>query len=55
MPACWECPGRVLLEILLPIPADGAGNMALIVGCGVHVDLDQADTGGIEVFGGPLG
>jgi hypothetical protein len=29
--------------------------MALVVGGGVHVDFNEAEIGGIEIFSGPIG
>jgi len=39
----------------LPVPAYGAGNVALVVGGGVHVDFDEAEIGGVEILRGPIG
>src|SRR5882762_4079678 len=44
----------VVLELGLPVPADGAGDVALVVGSGVDVDFDEADVGGIEILSGPI-
>jgi hypothetical protein len=38
-----------------PVPADGAGDVALVVGGGVDVDLDEADRRIVEVGSGPVG
>src|SRR6266568_91219 len=45
----------VVLELGLPVPSDGAGNVALVVGGGVDVDFDKAEIGGIEIVSGPIG
>ena len=45
----------VVLELGLPVPADGAGDMSLVVRGGVHVDFDEAEIGGIEIASGPIG
>jgi len=39
----------------LPVPADGAGDVSLVVGGGVHVDFNEAENGGIEILRGPIG
>ena len=45
----------VVLELGLPVPADGAGDVSLVVGGSVHVDFDEAEIGGIEILRGPIG
>src|SRR6266850_533725 len=45
----------VVLELGLPVPADSAGDMALIVGGGVHVDFDEAEIGRIQILREPIG
>ena len=45
----------VMLQLALPVPGDGAGDVALLVGGGVHVHLHQPDAGVAAVFGHPLG
>src|SRR5882762_1391395 len=50
-----EIASDVVLELGLPVPADGAGNVSLVVGGGVHVDFDEAEIGGIEILRGPIG
>ena len=47
--------GDVLLQLALPVPADGAGDVTLLVGGGVNIDLNQADIGVAAVFGYPIG
>ena len=42
-------------ELGRPVPADGAGNVALIVGCRVDVDFDDADAGVGGVLRDPVG
>src|SRR6266576_716028 len=44
----------VVLELGLPVPADCAGNVPLIVGGSVYVDLDQAEIGRIQILSGPI-
>src|SRR5216684_4989335 len=44
-----------VLELGLPVPGDRAGDVALVVGGGVHVDFDEAEIGGIEILSGPIG
>src|SRR5712664_1557335 len=44
----------VVLELGLPVPADSAGDVALIVGGGVHVDFDEAEIGGVQVLSDPI-
>src|SRR6266404_173603 len=44
-----------VLELGLPVPGDCAGDVALVVGGGVHVDFDEADIWGIEILSGPIG
>src|SRR5690606_20462847 len=39
----------LVLEVLGPVELDGALDLALVVGGGVFVDLDQVDAGGVEV------
>src|SRR6266849_9243605 len=36
----------IVLELGLPVPADRAGDVALVVGGGVHVDFDETEIGG---------
>jgi hypothetical protein len=43
------------LEVILPVPADGAGDVAAIVGGDVDVHLHEADVGIFEVLDGPFG
>ncbi len=50
-----EVAADAVLELGLPVPAYGAGNVALVVGGGVHVDFDEAEIGGIEILRGPIG
>src|SRR5437899_1647191 len=45
----------VVLELGLPIPADSAGDVALIVGGGVDVHFDQTEIGGVQVLSDPIG
>src|SRR5712664_4289607 len=45
----------VVLELGLPVPSDGAGDVTLVVAGGVHVDFDKAEIGGIEIMSGPIG
>jgi hypothetical protein len=42
---------HLVAELGLPVPADGAANMPLLIRRGVHIDLDDADAGVIEVLG----
>src|SRR6266481_939981 len=44
-----------VLELGLPVAGDRAGDVALVVGGGVHVDFDEAEIGGIEILSGPIG
>jgi len=50
-----EVPADLVLELGLPVDAHGAGDVAAVVGGGVFVDLDEHDTGGLEVLLGPVG
>src|SRR5229473_4232883 len=45
----------VVLELGLPVPSDGAGDVSLIVGGGVHVNFDKAEIRGIKIVSGPIG
>src|SRR6202521_5286 len=45
----------VVLKLGLPIPSDGAGDVSLVVGGGVHVDFDEAEIGRIKILRGPIG
>src|SRR6266851_4124948 len=45
----------VVLELGLPVPSDGAGDVSLVVGGGVHVDFDKAEIGGIQILSSPIG
>jgi hypothetical protein len=42
-------------ELGLPVPADGARNVALVVGGGVHVHLDDRHVGVVAVLLDPIG
>jgi hypothetical protein len=42
-------------ELARPVPADGARNVALLVGGRVDVDLDEADVRVVEMGLGPVG
>ncbi len=42
-------------ELARPVPGDRAGDVALVVGGRVDVDLDEADIGVVDVVGGPVG
>src|SRR5262249_52161480 len=42
-------------ELARPVPGDRSGDVALVVGGGVDVDLDEADVGVLEVGDGPFG
>ena len=46
---------ELVLELGLPVEADGAGDVAGVVGLGVDVDLDEADAGVAEVLLDPVG
>ena len=46
---------RMLLEIDLPVEADRAGNVPLVVGRRVHVDLEDADIWILRVLREPFG
>src|SRR2546425_10159006 len=46
---------HAILQLGLPVPGDGAGDVALVVGGGVHVNFDEAEIGGIEILSGPIG
>src|SRR5215210_7906357 len=50
-----EVPLHLVLEVLLPIEADRAGNVALGVQGGVLVDLDYPDRVVPQVLGNPVG
>ena len=42
-------------ELLLPVPADGAGDVAAFVGGDVDVHLHEANLWVVQVLGCPLG
>src|SRR5690606_2671836 len=44
-----------VLQLLLPVDLDGVADVALVVGAGVLVDLDDDDTGSVEVRLDPVG
>ena len=46
---------HVLLQLALPVPGDGAGDVALFVGGCVNVDLHQTHVGVAAVFSHPIG
>jgi hypothetical protein len=50
-----EVAGLLVLEVLLPVKADRAGDVGLGVEGGVLVDLDDLDVVVIEVRGDPVG
>ena len=45
----------LVLELRLPVEADGAGDVAGVVGLRVHVDLDEPDAGLAQVLLDPVG
>ena len=44
-----------LLKLIVPIPGHGSRHMALFVGGGVNIHLNQTNVGVASVFGDPLG
>ena len=50
-----EVAADLVLEVGRPVELDGALDVALVVGRGVLVDLDQDDARGVEVVRHPLG
>jgi len=50
-----EIAADVVLELGLLVPTDGAGDVSLVVGGGVHVNFDEAEIGRIEIVSGPIG
>ena len=50
-----EVAADLVLQVGLPVELDRALDVALVVGRGVLVDLDQDDAGGVEVVLHPLG
>src|SRR6202041_1256873 len=46
---------HVILKLRLPVPADGAGNVALFVGGGVYVYFDEPNFGVVQMSRGPFG
>ena len=50
-----EVAADLVLEVRRPVELDGALDVALVVGRGVLVDLDEDDLGVVEVFLDPLG
>src|ERR1700688_1613045 len=49
-----QIPTDVILKLSLPVPADSAGNVALIVSAGVDVDFHQTNFGVVQVLGSPF-
>ena len=48
-------PAHLVLELRLPVKTDRAGDVAGVVGLGVHVNLDEFDAGFAEVVLDPIG
>src|SRR5207253_5324852 len=40
----------IVLKLGLPVPADGAGDVSLVVGGGIHIDFDETKIVGIQIF-----
>src|SRR4051812_30529540 len=53
--AADEVAARRVLQVLLPVQLDRALDVALVVGAGVLVDLDEDDAGLAEMLLGPVG
>jgi len=49
-----EIAAHRILQVLLPVQLDSAGNVPVVVGRGVLVDLDENRVGGIEIALGPV-
>jgi hypothetical protein len=49
-----EVTAQGVLQVLLPVQLDGTLEVAAVVGAGVLVDLDEDETGGTQVFLGPV-
>ena len=50
-----EVAADIVLKLGLPVPADGAGDVSLVVGGGIHIDFDETKIGGIQIFSRPIG
>src|SRR5205823_10643418 len=50
-----EVPAHRVLQVLLPVQLDGAGDVAVVIGAGVLVDFDEDHARGVEILLGPVG
>src|SRR5207245_4613795 len=44
-----------VLQLRLPVPTDGGGNMPLVIGRGVHIHLNDAELWVVSVLSHPRG
>jgi len=49
-----EVAANVVLELGLPVPANSAGDVALVVGGRVNIDFDETEIGRVQVLSDPI-